>query len=160
VPHRSPGIAGTAGRSVPGSERLVTEEDDEEGGDIIDREDAVRTLDALRRSGDPEDVDRQPVLGSDDIPVRPGEWPLGYPLQGIPRVAAVLNLNYEFNETRQQWERQKKGVTERTFRPGGSGLFAGGTIRPNEGLQPRVGFDRRTQTPNTGGQPEVAVDVS
>lgn len=160
MPHNSPAIAGTAGVVSGGDVRLAREAELAEEDDSDDDEDILSTLDELRRRGDPEDVDRQPVLGSSDIPVRPGEWPLGYPLQGIPRVAAVLNLNYEYNEERAQWERQKKEVTERTFRPGGSGLFAGGTIRANEGFQPRVSIDQTILTPNNGQQPRVSISVS
>lgn len=63
------------------------------------------TLDQLRKSGDVNDVGRTPVLGSEDLPVEPGSWPIGYPLQAVPRVAVTYNLNFVYNEENEQWER-------------------------------------------------------
>jgi|AKVG01.1.fsa_nt_gi hypothetical protein len=98
--------------SGPGTDSVVP---DEEPDDEESEPEPNRTLDQLRNTGDPNAVDRTPVLGTDDIPVKPGEWPLGFPVQGIPRVAAVLNLNYVYNEEREQWERQKKGERRDPF---------------------------------------------
>jgi len=68
--------------------------------------DPQRTIEQLRSTGDPNEVERTPVLESGNIDVAPDEWQLGFPLQGIPRIAAVLNLNYLYNEDRERWERQ------------------------------------------------------
>jgi len=85
-------------------------DDDEEGDDEQDGrdpDDMRRTIEQLRSTGDPNEVERTPVLESGNIDVAPDEWELGFPLQGIPRLAAVVNLNYVYNEERERWERQE-----------------------------------------------------
>jgi len=101
---RASGIAGRAARAgrpavTTTAQATATAEDAESDAE------PARTLDALRNTGDPNDVGRTPILGTDDIPVTPGEWPLGYPLQGVPRVAVTLSLQYVYNESEDQWER-------------------------------------------------------
>jgi len=70
-------------------------------------DDMQRTIEQLRSEGDPNEVERTPVLESGNLDVAPDEWPLGFPLQGITRLAAVVNLNYIYNEQRERWERDE-----------------------------------------------------
>lgn len=42
----------------------------------------------------------------DQIPVAPGQWPLGFPIQGLPRAAVTFNLNYVYDEDAEEWVRQ------------------------------------------------------
>jgi len=86
-----------------------------------------RTLDQLRTGSGGKTVDRKPIFGTDDIDVRPGEWPIGFPLQGIPRVAVTVNLNYVYDEERGEWTRQSP------FDGGGGGMtqLATGTVSFN-----------------------------
>jgi len=93
----------TLGIETPEPQVDPTADSDEE--DDSDEPAQAPTLQQLRATGDPNDVGRTPVLGSDDIPVEPGSWPIGYPLQAVPRVAVTLNLNYVYNEETEQWER-------------------------------------------------------
>jgi hypothetical protein len=84
------------------------------------------TLEQLRASGDPTSTARTPMFDAGDIPVRPGEWPIGYPLQGVPRVAVTLNLNYVYNEEREEWERDtgfRKPPQDTREPPLGTGTF-------------------------------------
>jgi len=123
----SAGLGGLAGVPFRGPEGTTAgdgaEEDDGDGGrtrtitrgaggTITGREEGEeeddeprRTIEELRTTGDPEEVDRMPVFGPKDIPVRAGEWPIGYPLQGVPRIAVTLNLNYIYDESRDEWVR-------------------------------------------------------
>jgi len=101
---RASGIAGRAGiAGLPDAATSVFFPEAPDDGESDAQ--PARTLDALRNTGDPNDVGRTPILGTDDIPVTPGEWPLGYPLQGVPRVAVTLSLQYVYNEAEDQWER-------------------------------------------------------
>jgi len=110
--------SGTAGRAARAGRPAVTAPAQPTATAEDGESDAqpARTLDALRNTGDPNDVGRTPILGTDDIPVTPGEWPLGYPLQGVPRVAVTLSLQYVYNEVEDQWERDTGN---------GSGVAAG-----------------------------------
>lgn len=89
--------------SEPEEPEASTAEDDEE--QATEPASPTPTLDQLRKSGDVNDVGRTPVLGSEDVPVEPGSWPIGYPLQAVPRVAVTYNLNFVYNEETEQWER-------------------------------------------------------
>jgi hypothetical protein len=107
-----PPVEGPGGRLSPGpGGGDGGDEDDEESQDTQEDErgadDMQRTIEQLRSTGDPNEVERTPVLESGNIDVAPDEWELGFPLQGIPRLAAVLNLNYVYNEERERWERQE-----------------------------------------------------
>lgn len=98
------GRAGRAGIGGDGQEAAFAplEAITEAAGEAAE---AASTLEQLRAAGDPTSTARTPMFGPGDIPVRPGEWPLGYPLQGVPRVAVTLNLNYVYNPERGEWER-------------------------------------------------------
>jgi len=125
------GIAGTGGIVVydptPDPPIRVPDEPDESDeppadapadSDEPDASDSgtARTLDELRTTSGGQTVDRKPIFSSGDIDVKAGEWPLGFPLQGIPRVAAVINLNYVYDEERGEWRRQRpfRGSTRST----------------------------------------------
>jgi len=107
-----PPVQGPGGRLDPGpgggggggddDDEQDSDDDDERGPD-----DMQRTIEQLRSTGDPNEVERTPVLESGNIDVAPDEWQLGFPLQGIPRLAAVLNLNYQYSESRDRWEREE-----------------------------------------------------
>lgn len=102
------GNAGISGVVQFGREALDQLDDDssgEEGGAGEADETPDRTIEQLRSGGDPNAVDRTPVFEQDDIPVRAGQWPLGFPIQGIPRIAAVVNLNYVYDDDRDEWVR-------------------------------------------------------
>lgn len=82
-----------------------------------------RTLDQLRGGGGAA-VDRDSVrLDSSDIPVAPGQWPLGFPIQGLPRAAVTFNLNFVYDDERDQWVRDtgngKAGGHARLFETSG-----------------------------------------
>lgn len=105
------GIAGLSG-TVTADGTTTTDTAETDGDETEDdlATDLDRTLDNLRSADRTGAVDRQPLLESGDIDVAPGEWPLGFPLQGIPRLAVTLNLNYIYNEERGQWERDSGNV--------------------------------------------------
>jgi hypothetical protein len=90
---------------ITDEEDLDPSTDDDGEQDATDDVRQTPTLDQLRKSGDVNDVGRTPVLGSEDVPVEPGSWPIGYPLQAVPRVAVTYNLNFVYNEENEQWER-------------------------------------------------------
>jgi len=104
-----PPTIGPGGELSPGGNEGDDETDD--GDETVDDdgpdETDERTIEQLRNDGDPNTVDRTPVLESGDIPVRTDEWPLGFPIQGVPRVASVLSLQYVYDETRDEWRRLK-----------------------------------------------------
>jgi len=99
--------ADAAAEALPEDTEAVVGERDPEPEPSPEPDDMQRTIEQLRSTGDPNEVERTPVLASGNIDVAPDEWELGFPLQGIPRLAAVLNLNYVYNEQRERWERQE-----------------------------------------------------
>jgi hypothetical protein len=99
--------ADAAAEALPEDTEAVVGERDPEPEPSPEPDDMQRTIEQLRSTGDPNEVERTPVLESGNIEVAPDEWELGFPLQGIPRLAAVLNLNYVYNEERDRWERQE-----------------------------------------------------
>lgn len=98
--------ASAAEEALPDDARAVVGESQDTQADERGADEMQRTIEQLRASGDPNQVERTPVLESGNIDVAPDEWELGFPLQGIPRLAAVVNLNYVYNEERERWERQ------------------------------------------------------
>jgi len=100
------------GSTPPGDDRQEVEGEPGPDPDLADDETQdpdpatlERTLDQLRGEGGPA-VDRDSVrLDYSDIPVAPGQWPLGYPIQGLPRAAVTLSLNYVYDDERDQWVR-------------------------------------------------------
>jgi len=99
--------ADAAAEALPEDTEAVVGERDPEPEPSPEPDDMQRTIEQLRSTGDPNEVERTPVLESGNIDVAPDEWELGFPLQGIPRLAAVVNLNYVYNEERERWERQE-----------------------------------------------------
>jgi len=97
--------ADAAAEALPEDTEAVVGERDPEPEPSPEPDDMQRTIEQLRSTGDPNEVERTPVLESGNIDVAPDEWQLGFPLQGIPRLAAVLNLNYIYSEERGRWER-------------------------------------------------------
>lgn len=123
-------MAGIAGVHEPfAGDGAADVEEEEDVDEEIEEE--PTSLEKLRRSGDPEAVDRTPVLGRQDIPFRAGTFPLGYPLQGIPRVAVTFNLNYVWDSDREEWVRQGPST-------GGAGgavtVAAEGTVNVSNGF--------------------------
>jgi len=118
--------------------------DDETDGSALDS--IERTLDQLRGGGGPA-VDRDSVrLDSSDIPVAPGQWPLGFPLQGLPRAAVTFNLNYVYDEQKDQWVRDT-GNGDSSGGGGGVQIVAEGTetVSPDKDsvvFTGVLGFDR------------------
>jgi len=100
------------GSTPPGDDRQEVEGEPGPDPDLADDETQdpdpatlERTLDQLRGGGGAA-VDRDSVrLDSSDIPVAPGEWPLGFPIQGLPRAAVTFNLNFVYDDERDQWVR-------------------------------------------------------
>jgi len=97
--------ADAAAEALPEDTEAVVGERDPEPEPSPEPDDMQRTIEQLRSTGDPNEVERTPVLESGNLDVAPDEWQLGFPLQGIPRLAAVLNLNYIYSEERGRWER-------------------------------------------------------
>lgn len=93
--------------------------DDEEGTDEDQAETADTSLDDLVSGADPQSFDSTFNVTRDDIPVATGsQFPVPRPWQGIPRLAFVVNLNYVWNETAEEWERDtgnRSGGGSRAF---------------------------------------------
>lgn len=152
------------------AEAVVGEPTDAPAATAETPEDMERTIDQLRSTGDPNEVKRTPVLESGNIEVAPDEWQLGFPLQGIPRLAAVLNLNYIYNDSRERWERDTGNRTlEPPFRgafvPLGNVTVSGGTSEVVPLTSPRFASDvtvdtsADTLTVDTAGTYRVAATV-
>jgi hypothetical protein len=106
---------GPGGRTTPDD---VREDESAEGGrgaGVDDGEDVESTLDRIRSDGDVEAVDRTPILDYGDIPVASGSWPLGFPIQGVPRAAVTFSLQYVWDPEAGQWVKKKvRTTTEET----------------------------------------------
>jgi len=125
--------------------------DDEEADDPADE--TTPTLDQLRTTGDPNEVGRTPVLGSSDIPVEPGAWPLGFPLQGVPRVAVTLSLSHVYNPDKERWERD-------TGNSGGPNLAQAGAFIRSTGQTFQPGSAARVQFNLVGHEKNMTVDAA
>jgi len=156
--------AGQGGRdgiaATPRRERAILAGDVE--GEAVDddvEDGPIPTLEELRQQSGGEVVDRQPLLTTDQVPVAPDEWPLGFPLQGLPRAAVTFNLSYVYNDDREQWEREKKGDKGPTVSLGAA--VSRGQLTIGQGRQPEPPALRNDiQGSNTGQQPTVSTDVS
>jgi len=89
----------------------------QDGTDESDGDDAAinpgTSLDDLISEADPEEFGRTFQVDKDDVPLAVGsEFPLPLPLQGIPRIAAVVNLNYVYDEEAQRWVKKKVATEE------------------------------------------------
>lgn len=125
----------------------AAEPDDDE--EPVDTPELVPTIDELRPQGDPNEVDRTPVLSPSDVPVRAGEWPLGFPLQGIPRAGVTFSLQYVYDEEKEEWERDT-----------GNARIDRGPLQAQDAPQPSVSTQANTVATNSGNQPTVDVSVS
>jgi len=120
-----------SGSTPPDDDRQEVEGEPGPDPDLADGEtdrsalDSIeRTLDQLRGGGGAA-VDRDSIrLDSSDIPVAPGQWPLGFPIQGLPRAAVTFNLNYVYDEEKGQWVRD----TGNRNSGGGVEIVAEGTL--------------------------------